>query len=120
MIFYEAPHKLPATLKDLAATFGPERPISLCRELSKLHEEIRRTTLGEAADYYDQNPPRGVCAGSPGSGTCPGRGGHPGGRFGAECAPCGRRSLLRDAVKQAAKELSLSRNELYDMAVNDK
>ena len=53
MIFYEAPHKLPATLKDLAATFGPERPISLCRELSKLHEEIRRTTLGEAADYYD-------------------------------------------------------------------
>ena len=59
MIFYEAPHKLPATLKDLAATFGPERPISLCRELSKLHEEIRRTTLGEAVDYYDQNPPRG-------------------------------------------------------------
>ena len=54
MIFYEAPHKLPATLKDLAATFGPERPISLCRELSKLHEEIRRTTLGEAADYYDR------------------------------------------------------------------
>ena len=45
MIFYEAPHKLPATLADLAETFGPDRPVSLCRELTKLHEEIIRTTL---------------------------------------------------------------------------
>ena len=59
MIFYEAPHKLPATLADLAETFGPDRPVSLCRELTKLHEEIRRTTLGEAADYYAQNRRRG-------------------------------------------------------------
>ena len=121
MIFYEAPHKLPATLKDLADTFGPDRPVSLCRELSKLHEEIRRTTLGEAAEYYDQNPPRG--------------------EFvlvvrGAEPAPEEEVTLedglkrvhalrregasLRDAVKQASKELGLSRNELYDMAVSDK
>ena len=48
MIFYEAPHKLTATLRDLREAFGAERRISLCRELSKLHEEIRRTTLGEA------------------------------------------------------------------------
>ena len=46
MIFYEAPHKLAATLEDLAAAFGEDRPVSLCRELTKLHEEIRRTTLG--------------------------------------------------------------------------
>lgn len=59
MIFYEAPHKLAATLTDLAEVFGRERPVSLCRELSKLHEEIRRTTLGEAADHYAQNPPKG-------------------------------------------------------------
>ena len=59
MIFYEAPHKLAATLADLAEAFGRERPVSLCRELTKLHEEIRRTTLGEAADYYAQNPPKG-------------------------------------------------------------
>ena len=52
MVFYEAPHKLAATLRDLADTFGADRPISLCRELTKLHEEIRRATLGEAADYY--------------------------------------------------------------------
>ena len=57
MIFYEAPHKLVATLRDLADTFGREREISLCRELTKLHEEIRRTTLGEAADWYGRRRP---------------------------------------------------------------
>ena len=59
MIFYEAPHKLTATLDDLTAAFGPDRRISLCRELTKLHEEVRRTTLGEAVRWYAENPPRG-------------------------------------------------------------
>ena len=59
MLFYEAPHKLTATLRDLRDTFGPERRISLCRELTKLHEEVRRTTLGEAAAWYEENPPKG-------------------------------------------------------------
>ena len=59
MIFYEAPHKLQATLKDLCQTFGADRPVSLCRELTKLHEEIRRTTLGQAEEYYRENPPKG-------------------------------------------------------------
>lgn len=59
MIFYEAPHKLQNTLKDLLAAFGAERRISLCRELTKLHEEILRMTLGEAIAYYSENEPRG-------------------------------------------------------------
>ena len=59
MLFYEAPHKLRATLEDLAEAFGPDRRISLCRELTKLHEEVRRTTLGEAVRWYAENPPRG-------------------------------------------------------------
>ena len=59
MIFYEAPHKLNATLTDLRQTFGPERRISLCRELTKLHEEVRRTTLGQAEAWYQENPPKG-------------------------------------------------------------
>ena len=46
MIFYEAPHKLRGTLDDLAVTFGTDRSVSLCRELTKLHEEIKKTTLG--------------------------------------------------------------------------
>ena len=59
MIFYEAPHKLQNTLKDLTDAFGPERRISLCRELTKLHEQILRMTLGEALAYYTENDPRG-------------------------------------------------------------
>lgn len=60
MIFYEAPHKLRTTLDDLTATFGPTRRISLCRELTKLHEEIIRTTLQEAVERYSgSTSPRG-------------------------------------------------------------
>ena len=69
MIFYEAPHKLVATLEDMAEAFGNDRPISLCRELTKLHEEVVRTTLGEAIAKYTENPPKGefvlVLAGAP-------------------------------------------------------
>ena len=59
LIFYEAPHKLRATLSDMADAFGGDRKISLCRELTKLNEEIKRTTLGEAVAYYEANEPRG-------------------------------------------------------------
>ncbi len=59
MIFYEAPHKLLATLKDFALYFGEERKITLCREITKIHEEFVRTTLGEAILKYEENPPRG-------------------------------------------------------------
>ena len=59
VIFYEAPHKLRGTLDDLCAAFGAERSITLCRELTKLHEEITKTTIGEAVRYYEQNDPRG-------------------------------------------------------------
>ena len=69
MIFYEAPHKLRTTLDDLANAFGPERSITLCRELTKLHEEIWKTTLGEAQTHYAASEPRGeyvlVMAGAP-------------------------------------------------------
>ena len=59
MIFHEAPHKLRTTLADLIAAFGPERRVALCRELTKLHEETLRTTLGGAAAYYRENAPKG-------------------------------------------------------------
>ncbi len=58
MIFYEAPHKLLSTLKDMQKAFG-ERKIALCRELTKLHEEFFRTTLSAAIAFYEENPPRG-------------------------------------------------------------
>lgn len=59
MIFYEAPHKLLRTLEDMKGVFGAERRISLCRELTKLHEEALRTTLGAAVEHYTQTPPKG-------------------------------------------------------------
>ncbi len=69
MIFYEAPHKLMNTLADLAEVFGPDRRVSFCRELTKLHEEVYRTTLGEAIAHYTETPPKGefvlVVAGAP-------------------------------------------------------
>lgn len=59
MIFYEAPHKLRTTIGDLAEAFGIDRRIAFCRELTKIHEEVLRMTLGEAAEYYSANEPRG-------------------------------------------------------------
>ncbi len=74
IIFYEAPHKLRVTLSDLAAAFGAERSITLCRELTKLHEDIWKTTLGEAVAHYTDNDPRGeyvlVMAGAPADANC--------------------------------------------------
>lgn len=58
LIFHEAPHKLLRTLKDMLEVFG-DRRISLARELTKMFEEIKRTTLREAVEYYEQNQPKG-------------------------------------------------------------
>ena len=55
MIFYEAPHKLCRTLADMAAVFGGDRSLSLCRELTKIHEEVRLTTFADAIAYYEGN-----------------------------------------------------------------
>ena len=121
MIFYEAPHKLSATLEDMAKTFGEERPISLCRELSKLHEEIIRTTLGEAVAYYEERQPKGefvlVVRGAEHEEEK---------ELTVEDGLAMVMRLredgmsLKDAVKQVAKDLGLPRNQLYDMAVNQK
>ncbi len=59
MIFYEAPHKLLRTLQDMTEIFGGERSLTICRELTKVHEEVRKTTLAEAVLYYGANAPRG-------------------------------------------------------------
>lgn len=58
MVFYEAPHKLLATLEDMYAAFG-DRKIALVRELTKMHETIERTTLSAACEKYKETPPKG-------------------------------------------------------------
>lgn len=121
MIFYEAPHKLTTTLQDMEQAFGGDRPISLCRELSKLHEEVRRTTLGEALEHYQKSPPRGefvlVVRGAPPAEILEATI-EDGLLMVARLREQG--NSLRDSVKQVAKDLNLSRNELYDAALSDK
>ena len=58
MIFYEAPHKLMSTLRDMREILG-DRRVTLCREITKIHEEFYRTTFSEAIERYEENPPRG-------------------------------------------------------------
>ena len=118
MVFYEAPHKLTATLSDLEAVFGADRPISLCRELSKLHEEVIRTTLGQAAALYQDTPPKGefvlVVRGTEQQtdtlATLEDG-------LARVTELRGQGLSLKDAVRQTAGELSLSKNELYDLAL---
>lgn len=59
LIFHEAPHKLKATLADMSSAFGGDRRIALCRELTKLNEQVLRMTIDEAVEYYSSNDPRG-------------------------------------------------------------
>ena len=120
MVFYEAPHKLLNTLESMAEVFGPERPISLCRELTKLHEEVIRTTLGGAIDLYTQQPPKGefvlVVAGA-----------EPEEKPAATASDAAERvaQLMeggmsrKDAVKQTAQELNLPKNVVYDAALEN-
>lgn len=118
MIFYEAPHKLAATLLDLSEVFGPDRPVSLCRELTKLHEEVRRTTLGQAAEDYRGNTPKGefvlVVRGA--ERTQKQEVSLEDGMALVEKL-CQEGLSLRDAVRHSAKELGLPRGRLYDLAV---
>ncbi len=113
MIFYEAPHKLRGTLADLRDCFGAERKIALCRELTKLHEEVLRLTLGEACAYYEGTEPRGefvlVVAGASEEAAASDP------AFALERAlDLAQEGLsARDAVRQAAEECSVSRSELY-------
>ena len=114
MIFHEAPHKLLTTLEDLTAAFGADRRIALCRELTKLHEETRRCTLGEAVAYYTENAPKGefvlVLAGAEPRESV---------TVTLEDAVAQVLTLkaqgmrLKDAAKEVAEHTGLSKNELY-------
>ena len=113
VILHEAPHKLKKTLEDLGTYFGADRRISLCRELTKLNEQVMRTTVGEAIAYYKSADPKGeyvlVIDGYKGE-------------ISAECEMSPQESVAyyeeqgmsrNEAIKAAAKHLGIPRNELY-------
>ena len=119
MIFYEAPHKVRATLQDLLDTFGPTRHITLCRELTKLHEEILRMTLQEAVSFYTENDPRGeyvlvvegavsTVSDTPTLEDCLDRI--------QQLRASG--ASLKDAAKQVSRESGIPRNTLYEAALS--
>lgn len=120
LIFYEAPHKLRATLDDLQKALG-DRRVTLCRELTKIHEECERTTLAEAIAEYAEREPRGeyvlIVEGAPEP--------EPGDSFSLENAVGLAKSLaagglsLSDAARQAARETGFKKSELYRLALAD-
>ena len=117
MVIYEAPHKLVATLADLLEALG-DRDVALCRELTKLHEEVRRTTLSQALEHYRREAPRGefvlVIRGAPEE---------KGPRQSLEAAMELLYRLrdeglsLKEAARRAAAETGQSRNDLYHAAL---
>ncbi len=115
LLFHEAPHKLCRTLEDLCAVFGGERRIAVCRELTKLNEEILRTTLAGAAQYYKENEPRGefvlVVSGAPEQPAEQEKNDLP---LAEQVLQYEREGLSRkDAIKRVAHERALPKNEVY-------
>ena len=120
MIIYEAPHKLLATLKNLLDTFGNERKISLCRELTKLNEEVMRTTLSDAVSYYESNSPRGeyvlVIEGAAEAGVIASSEENPLLSLSPESHVAHYENVgvpRMDAIKKAAKDRGMTKSELY-------
>jgi 16S rRNA (cytidine1402-2'-O)-methyltransferase len=117
LVFFEAPHRVAATLADLAAAFGAERPAALCRELTKTYEQVRRAGLGELADQAAADPPRGeitlVVGGAPVVAK-----GRPSDEE-LRAALAGREAAglsRRDAVTAVAAEYDVPRREVYALA----
>lgn len=119
MVFYEAPHKLKNTLSCLSDFFGADRKISLCRELTKIHEEVLRMTLGEAVDYYNTTEPRGEFVLVVGGKTRSDE------KITLESAVEQVRKLVEmgekptEACKAVAKESGFKKGELYSAFCND-
>ena len=119
MVFYEAPHKLLATLGDMAEAFGGDRRVTVARELTKLHEETIRTTLGEALALFQERPPKGefvlVVEGKPQEEDTA--------LSFEEAVALVRQSAARgkslsDAAKEVAKLTSYKKSELYKAALS--
>jgi len=117
MVFYEAPHKLLATLRDMLETFG-DRRVAVCREITKLHEETLYTTLSGALEHFQQTPPRGefvlVVEGAPEDKAPPGT------LEGAVQRALELREQgmpLKDAARQAAAETGFPKNAIYAAAI---
>jgi 16S rRNA (cytidine1402-2'-O)-methyltransferase len=116
VVLYEAPHRLPRTLADLASVCGDDRPVAVARELTKLHEDVWRGTLGEAAAWAVERPPRGelvvVIDGAPGAPPP-----DDDALVDALSVELAAGSSARDAARAVAARLGVPRRHAYDLAV---
>ena len=121
MILHEAPHKLRTTLGDLSETLGGDRRIAICRELTKLNEEIVRTTLSEAAELYREKEPRGeyvlIIEGSSDEMTAKKTFSETQGMTPTEAVAYYEEKGMtkKEAQRMAAADRGMSRNEFYKM-----
>ncbi len=118
LIFYEAPHKLRKTLEDMRDAFGSDRFCALCRELTKIHEEVIRGTLSELCDYYKELDPRGeyvvvVEGASPETAAEEYTLGQAA-QLARQLAEGGEK--LSDACKKISKQTGFSKQEIYRLA----
>jgi 16S rRNA (cytidine1402-2'-O)-methyltransferase len=119
LVFFEAPHRIAATLADLAAAFGPDRPAAVCRELTKTYEEVLRRPLGALAEWAATDPPRGeitlVVGGAPATPAVrPDEAGLRAEVAGHEAGGTPR----RDAIARVARQHGLPKREVYQAVVN--
>ncbi|MCK6629630.1 MAG: 16S rRNA (cytidine(1402)-2'-O)-methyltransferase [Anaerolineae bacterium] len=115
LVFFEAPHRLRETLADMVDYLGADRPIALCRELTKLYEEIWRGTLAEASREWQQREPRGeftlVVGGAPAPATWNQA------QVEAELTRAIAAGVsVKDAVRQVAAQSGWGKREVYALA----
>jgi 16S rRNA (cytidine1402-2'-O)-methyltransferase len=117
MIFYEAPHKLLATLEDLQAAFGPERRLTVCRELTKLHEQVVRTTVAGALEQFTRQGAKGEFVLIL-EGAAPAKREADPDQALERVARLREQGLsLKDASAQAAEEFGLKKRVLYELSL---
>lgn len=114
-VIYEAPHRLTKTLRELSLVCGESRPVSLCRELTKLNEEIIRTTLGGAIEYYEKTAPRGeyvlVLGGAQGGASDSFEDGESIREHAARLM--GEGMSRKDAIRRVSEERGIPKNQVY-------
>jgi 16S rRNA (cytidine1402-2'-O)-methyltransferase len=116
VVLYEAPHRLARTLTDLAEVFGGERRVAIGRELTKLHEEVRRSTLAEAAAWAAASPPAGELVVVIGGAPEPAAADPESVEAAVRDALAGGASA-RDAAAEVAERLGVPKRQAYDLAV---
>jgi 16S rRNA (cytidine1402-2'-O)-methyltransferase len=114
MVFFESPNRLPAALADLVTALGADRSVAVCRELTKLHEEITRGTAAEVAEYFAEGARGEIClvvAGAP-----PATANLPDG-ITQVLSLVSRGVRLKEASTEVAESTGLSRRDLYEGAL---